>query len=118
MIITSKSSESFTREELYRMTKSPSIVSVKTVADGTTMSPIGWLTFDDENDKGEVSHMLSIIGVGEDEDDQEVVWCCQSQTFKDNFMDLWELFKGDNFKIKKLSGQSKAGRDYVNCDLA
>lgn len=116
MIITSKSTESFTKAELYRMTKSPSIVSVKTVADGTTMSPIGWLTFDDENNKGEVSHMLSIIGVGED--DQEVVWSCQSQTFKDNFMDLWELFKGDNFKIKKLSGQTKAGREYVNCDLA
>lgn len=116
MIITSKSSESFTKAELYRMTKSPSIVSVKTVADGTTMTPIGWLTFDDENNKGEVSHMMSIIGVGED--DQEVVWSCQSQTFKDNFMDLWELFKGDNFKIKKLSGQTKAGREYVNCDLA
>lgn len=116
MIITSKSSESFTKAELYRMTKSPSIVSVKTVADGTTMSPIGWLTFDDENNKGEVSHMLSIIGVGED--DQEVVWSCQSQTFKDNFMDLWELLKGDNFKIKKLSGQTKAGREYVYCDLA
>lgn len=116
MIITSKSSESFTKAELYRMTKSPSIVSVKAIADGTTMSPIGWLTFDDENNKGEVSHMLSIIGVGED--DQEEVWSCQSQTFKDNFMDLWELFKGDNFKIKKLSGKSKAGREYVNCDLA
>lgn len=116
MIITSKSSESFTKAELYRMTKSPSIVSVKTVADGTIMAPIGWLTFDDENDKGEVSHMLSIIGLGED--DQEVVWSCQSQTFKDNFMDLWELFKEDSFKIMKLSGQSKAGREYVNCDLA
>lgn len=116
MTITTMSSENFTKSELYRMTKSPSIVSVKTVADGTTMSPIGWLTFDDENNKGEVSHMLSIIGVGED--DQEVVWSCQSQTFKDNFMDLWELFKGDNFKIKKLSGQTKAGREYVNCDLA
>lgn len=116
MIITSKSSESFTKAELYRMTKSPSIVSVKSVANGTTMTPIGWLTFDDENNKGEVSHMMSIIGVGED--DQEVVWTCQSQTFKDNFMDLWELFKGDNFKIKKLSGQTKAGREYVNCDLA
>ena len=116
MIITSKSSESFTKAELYRMTKSPSIVSVKSVADGSTMTPIGWLTFDDENNKGEVSHMMSIIGVGED--DQEVVWSCQSQTFKDNFMDLWELFKGDNFKIKKLSGQTKAGREYVNCDLA
>lgn len=116
MTITTMSSENFTKAELYRMTKSPSIVSVKAIPDGTTMTPIGWLTFDDENNKGEVSHMLSIIGVGED--DQEVVWSCQSQTFKDNFMDLWELFKGDNFKIKKLSGQTKAGREYVNCDLA
>lgn len=116
MIITSKSSESFTKAEIYRMTKSPSIVSVKTVADGTTMSPIGWLTFDDENNKGEVSHMLSIIGVGED--DQEVVWSCQSETFKDNFMDLWNMFDGEPFTLIKLSGKSKAGREYVNCDLA
>lgn len=116
MIITSKSSESFTKAELYRMTKSPSIVSVKTVADGTTMTPIGWLTFDDENNKGEVSHMMSIIGIGED--DQETVWSCQSQTFKNSFFDLWELFKGDTFRIKKLSGKTKAGREYVNCDLA
>lgn len=116
MIITSKSSESFTKAEIYRMTKSPSIVSVKTVADGTTMSPIGWLTFDDENNKGEVSHMLSIIGVGED--GQEVVWSCQSQTFKDNFMDLWNMFDGEPFTLIKLSGKSKAGREYVNCDLA
>ena len=116
MTITTMSSENFTKSELYRMTKSPSIVSVKSVADGTTMSPIGWLTFDDENNKGEVSHMLSIIGVGED--DQEVVWCCQSQTFKNSFIDLWELFNGETFKIKKLSGETKAGREYVNCDLA
>ena len=116
MTITTMSSENFTKAELYRMTKSPSIVSVKAIPDGTTMTPIGWLTFDDENNKGEVSHMLSIIGVGED--DQEVVWSCQSQTFKDNFMDLWELFKGDTFKIKKLSGVTKAGLEYVNCDLA
>lgn len=116
MIITSKSSESFTKAEIYRMTKSPSIVSVKTVADYTTMSPIGWLTFDDENNKGEVSHMLSIIGVGED--GQEVVWSCQSQTFKDNFMDLWNMFDGEPFTLIKLSGKSKAGREYVNCDLA
>lgn len=116
MTITTMSSENFTKAELYRMTKSPSIVSVKAVPDGTTMTPIGWLTFDDENNKGEVSHMLSIIGLGED--DQEVVWSCQSQTFKDNFMDLWELFNGDTFKIEKLSGETKAGREYVNCDLA
>lgn len=116
MIITSMSKEDFTKVELYRMTKSPSNVSVKTLADGTTMTPIGWLTFDDEDNKGEVSHMLSIIGIGED--DQETVWSCKSQTFKNSFIDLWELFKGETFKIKKLSGETKAGREYVNCDLA
>lgn len=116
MIITSMSKEDFTKVELYRMTKSPAIVSVKAVEDGATMEVHGWLTFEDENAKGETSHMLSIIGIGED--GEEVVWTCQSQTFKDNFMDLWELFNGDTFKIKKLSGVTKAGREYVNCDLA
>lgn len=116
MTITNKSKEDFTKVELYRMTKSPSIVSVKDLEDGATITPVGWLTFDDENAKGETSHMLSIIGI--DAFGQEVVWSCQSQTFKDNFMDLWNMFDGEEFTLKKISGVTKAGRDYVNCDLA
>lgn len=115
MKITEKSTE-FTKVELYRMTKSSSIVSVKALEDGTTITPRGWLTFDDENAKGETSHMLSIIG--DDAFGQEAVWSCQSQTFKDNFMDLWNMFDGEPFTLKKISGVTKAGRDYVNCDLA
>lgn len=116
MIITSMSKEDFTKVELYRMTKSSAIVSVKSLPDGSTMEPHGWLMFDDENAKGETSHMLSIIGT--DFSGQEVVWSCQSQTFKDNFMDLWNMFDGEPFTLKKISGVTKAGRDYVNCDLA
>ena len=115
MIITEKSNE-FTKAELYRMTKSSSIMTVKSLEDGTIITPRGWLTFDDENAKGETSHMLSIIG--EDESGQETVWSCQSQTFKDNFMDLWNMFDGEPFTMKKISGVTKAGRDYVKCDLA
>lgn len=115
MIITEKSDE-FTKAELYRMTKSSSIMTVKSLEDGTIITPRGWLTFDDENSKGETSHMLSIIG--EDALGQETVWSCQSQTFKDNFMDLWNMFDGEPFTLKKISGVTKAGRDYVKCDLA
>ena len=116
MMIISMSKEDFTKVELYRMTKSPAIVSVKAVEDGETMEPRGWLTFEDEDSKGETSYMLSIIGTGND--GQEVVWCCQSQTFKNNFMDLWNMFDGAPFTLKKISGVSKAGREYVSCDLA
>lgn len=116
MIITSMSKEDFTKAELYRMTKSPAIVSVKAVEDGATMEPHGWVTFEDENAKGETSYMLSIIGTGYD--GQEVVWSCRSQVFKNNFMDLWNMFDGAPFTLKKISGVSKAGREYVNCDLA
>lgn len=115
MTITEKSND-FTKVELYRMTKSPGIRSVKDLEDGTTIKPRGWLTFDDENAKGETFHMLSIIGG--DAFDREIVWSCQSQTFKDNFMDLWNMFDGEPFTLKKISGVTKAGRDYVNCDLA
>lgn len=116
MKIVTKSKEDFTKVELYRMTKSPSIVSVKALEDGATITPAGWLTFDDENARGETSHMLSIIGT--DAFGQEMVWSCQSRTFKDNFMDLWNMLDGEEFTLKKISGVTKAGRDYVNCDLA
>lgn len=116
-----KTSRDFTKQEQYLMTKSPSIVSVKDIPDNTTIKVKGWLEFEDENNKGEVSQMLSIIGEQLDIDTGELittVWSTQSATFKRGFHDLDGIFAGSEFELKKISGLTKNERPFVNCDLA
>jgi hypothetical protein len=109
-------SREFTPTEKYLMTKSPSIISVKNVEDGSLLEVKGYLHYEDEDQNGKTSHMTSIIGVSNGE---QVVWSTQSKTFVDNFIDISEIFEGEGFTIKKLSGVTKnTKRPYVNCDLA
>jgi len=110
-----------TPTDQYLMTKSPSIKTVTSIPDNTEMKVASWLTFLDTNAKGQESEMLSIMGdVLEPETEELVktVWCCQSATFKRNFFDLWELFSETGLTMKKISGITKAGKEFVNCDLA
>ena len=114
MKITFESRE-FTPTEKYLMTKSPSIISVKNVEDGTILEVKGYLQYEDEDQNGKTSYMTSLIGISNGE---QVVWSTQSKTFVDNFVDISEIFDNSDFTIKKISGTTKAGRPYVNCDLA
>ena len=115
MNITFKSRE-FTAPETYLMTKSPSIISAKDLEDGYKLNVEGYLEYEDENSKGETSYMMSIIGT--DEFGDKVVISTQSATFKRNLEDIAGIFGDEPFTIKKISGTAKAGRPYVNCDLA
>lgn len=114
MKITFESRE-FTPTEKYLMTKSPSIISIKNVEDGTILEVKGYLQYEDEDQNGKTSYMTSLIGISNGE---QVVWSTQSKTFVDNFVDISEFFDNSDFTIKKISGTTKAGRPYVNCDLA
>ena len=114
MKITFESRE-FTPTEKYLMTKSPSIISVKNVEDGTILEVKGYLQYEDEEQNGKTSYMTSLIGISNGE---QVVWSTHSKTFVDNFIDISEIFDNSDFTIKKISGTTKAGRPYVNCDLA
>lgn len=115
MNITFQSRE-FTPTEKYLMTKSPSIISVKNVEDGTLLEVKGYMHYEDVDQNGKISEMTSIIGISNGE---QKVWCTQSKTFVDNFVDIAEFFGGEGFTIKKISGVTKnTKRPYVNCDLS
>ena len=60
MRITYQSRE-FTPTEKYLMTKSPSIISVKNVEDGTLLEVTGYLHYEDEDRNGNISCMLDIF---------------------------------------------------------
>lgn len=109
--ITSRSRE-FSKVEEYLMTLSPAIESLKTVADGTSITVNGYLTFTDtKEDSGEIVSLLSIITP------DKKVYSCQSATFTRSFNDICNVMGDEPFAIIKTSANSKAGRPFINCEL-
>lgn len=105
-------SREFTDIEQYLMTIAPSITSMKDVPDGTRITVNGILVFDDTKDTtGETSEILSVITP------EKKVYSCQSATFKRSIKDISIIMKGKSFTIVKTSGKTKAGRDFINCEL-
>lgn len=111
MEIKVKSSENITKVELYKMTRDSGILSMKDVEANAECGVKAWVIFDDTNNKGEVSEVLSILT------DVGAVWSTTSPTFKESFNEIVNIMDGEPFRIRKLEGTSKAGRKYVNCAL-
>ena len=94
------------------MTIAPSIISMKDVPDGTHITIDGILTFEDTKETtGESTDILSDITP------EKKVYSCQSATFKRSIRDISIIMKGKSFTIVKTSGKTKAGRDFINCEL-
>ena len=98
--------------QIYLMTVSPSMISVKTLEDGTKINVRGILEFEEvKEETGEVVNIVSII------DDEKNVYSFQSKTFKRSLNDIAIICKDKPFTIIKTSGKTKAGRDFINCIL-
>lgn len=112
MITIKETSRDFDKVEQYLMTISPAMVSMKDVEDGTKITVSGILLFDDtKENSGETVEVLSIITP------EKQVYSCQSATFKRSIKDIAGIMDGQEFTIIKTSGQTKAGRAYIDCQL-
>lgn len=112
MIEINKKSREFTEVEQYLMTIAPSIQSVKDVEDGTHITVNGILEFTDiKENTGESVDVMSIITP------DKKVYSCQSSTFKRSIKDISNIMKEKEFTVIKISGKTRAGRDFINCVL-
>ena len=112
MITIKEMSREFDKVEQYLMTVSPAMVSMKDVEDGTKITVSGTLMFEDTKENtGETVEVLSIITP------EKQVYSCQSATFKRSLKDIANIMEGQEFSIIKTSGQTKAGRGYIDCQL-
>lgn len=112
MITIKTTSREFTSVERYLMTISPDITSMKDVEDGEKIIVDGYLIFDDAKEKtGEVVEVMSIITP------DKKVYSCQSATFKRSISDIHDVMEITPFTVIKISGKTKAGRDFINCVL-
>lgn len=110
MITIKNTTKEFTAIEKYLMTSAPTIKAVKTLQDGDVIKVAGYLEFVDEKDDGTTAELMSIITT------DNVVYSTQSVTFKRSIKDIEDITQFP-FPVKKISGQSKAGRNFVDCVL-
>lgn len=111
MITITSTSKEFSAIEKYLMTTAPTIKTVKTLEDGDIINVAGYLEFVDEKDDGTSAELMSIITT------DNAVFSTQSVTFKRSIKDIEAVMQEFPFPVKKISGQSKAGRKYVDCVL-
>ena len=110
MITITNTTKEFTAIEKYLMTTAPTIKTVKTLQDGDVINVAGYLEFVDEKDDGTSAELMSIITT------DNTVYSTQSVTFKRSIKYIEAIMKFP-FTVKKISGQSKAGRNFVDCVL-
>lgn len=110
MIKVTNQTKEFTAIEKYLMTTAPTIKTVKTLQDGDVINVAGYLEFVDEKEDGTTAEIMSIITT------DNAVYSTQSVTFKRSIKDI-EVIMQFPFPVKKISGQSKAGRNFVDCVL-
>lgn len=112
MITLKNASKEFTPVEKYLLTVAPTIKTVKTLHDGDVINVAGYLEFIDEKEDGTTTELMSIITT------DNAVFSTQSVTFKRSIKDIETVMQGQfPFPVKKISGESKAGRKFVDCVL-
>lgn len=108
--ITNKSQE-FSNLEVYNMTKSHKLNTLKNLENGAKLEVEGFLEWEDTNEEtGEATELMSLITT-----DGET-YVTQSGTFKRDFFDIVEIFDHKfPITIEHGVGKSKAGREYHFC---
>ena len=102
--------ETLDRRDAYRLTKAQSAHKIQDAA-GTVLNPVKWVLFEDEDRTGEVKTVLTLEDSGE-------LFGTISGTFIKEFTDAFNELGEDMGPIRVVTGQTRAGRTYVTCELA
>lgn len=108
--ITNKSQE-FSNLEVYNMTKSHKLNTLKNLENGAKLEVAGFMEWTDVNEEtGEAVELLSLIT------SDGTAYVTQSDTFKRDLFDIVEIFEHKfPITIEHGVGKSKAGREYHYC---
>lgn len=99
------------------MTLGQGMKVVKEMNDGECVNVAMYCVFIDEKDDGDDITVLTFA------DENNVVYCTNSETFRRSFLEIADIMSDEDsndkggFTIEKISGQTKAGRPFVNCKL-
>ena len=106
-----KATKELSKVETYLMTQSNTMVSLKDLEDGEEIEVLAVCEYRDSKENGEVTELTSIMS------NNNKVICFQSKTATNTLNELVNLFGNESFKVRKISGKSKAGREFVDFEL-
>ena len=109
-----RTSKELTAQERYFLTMAPSVQKMKD-AISQEIEVAAFCVYEDTNSKGEEQTILS-IATPENE-----VFATNSPTFMEDFLKMYDMFTdcGETItKVKVISGESKAGREFITCVYA
>lgn len=113
MIKINSTNRELSKVDIYQMTRSKAIISVKDMEDGLAVKPDTWVLFTKvDEESGEASDLLSF-----NDSVTGAIYATQSKTFMRDFADIASIMDGDPFTLIKCSGNSKNGRSFVYCIL-
>ena len=105
------SSRELSKVEAYMMTASNQWTSMKDVPDNVEITVKIWALVERTNeDTGETMELLSVF-------DGKAVYVTQSKTFLRSFEEIANIMADDTYKIRKISGTTRSGREYIDCQL-
>lgn len=110
--ITNKSQE-FSNLEVYKMTKSHNLNTLKNLENDAKLEVAGFMEWEDvDEETGETTALLSLLTT------DGTAYVTQSDTFKRDFFDIVEIFE-HSFPITVTHGvdKSKAGREFHFCGV-
>ena len=105
--------EELSKKQTYDLTMSPKIRKMKD-AKGSTIDVAAWCFYEDaDKDGGELRAVLSILTP------EGEILATNSPTFQADFAAMCDLFgDGGVDRLEIISGQSKAGREFITCAYA
>ena len=113
MKILKQSRENLTNYEMYELTQSNAIRSMKDCEDRLIIKVEDFILYEDTDRNGKEITLLAIM----DEKNGDV-YASQSQTFRESFQKAAEFVPRDEpLYIRVLHGKSRAGRSFINCAL-
>ena len=112
MQITKSYPETLSKKQSYDLTMSPKTQKMSS-AKGSKLEVAAWAVYEDADRNGELRRVLAIqTADGE-------IFATNSSTFQSDFLAMADLFgPGGVDRIEVISGQSKAGREYITCAYA
>lgn len=103
--------ENLTNRQKYDLTMSPKTQKMSDAV-GSTVEIEAWALYEDEDREGEIREILAIRSP------EGEILATNSQTFKDDFFRMVDLFGPGVSSVEIISGKSKAGRDFITCAYA
>lgn len=110
MKILAQSSE-FTKEELYKLTKSQKAKKMSSVESEVQLAVDEYIIFERANADGEITTVVSILSADD-------IYVTNSPSFTNEFIELSDIFGDKIPPINVVHGKSKRGREFITCALA